>query len=173
MSKMSRRIVVDASIAASAGMGSHPSSQRCRQFLLDMLFICHKVVTSKEISVEWKNHASKFSVGWLAAMRSRGKIVVVTPDSGDLLEHIVLLNEWTAKDIAAIEKDMLLILAALEADQLIASGDSTARELFARAAKLTDGIASIVWVNPVKESDNCGDWLKSGARYAVDLTLGT
>jgi hypothetical protein len=71
-----------------------------------------------------------------------------------------------------MEKDMLLILAALETDQLIASGDSTARDLFTKAASMMDTIASIVWVNPIKESDNCCDWLKSGARYTVDLTLG-
>jgi hypothetical protein len=93
MSKMTRRIVVDASIAQSAGMGLHPSSQRSREFLLDMLSICHKVVTSQEISAEWKNHASKFSIGWLAAMRSRGKIVLAAPNPGNIMERIIRDND--------------------------------------------------------------------------------
>jgi hypothetical protein len=73
MSKMSRRIVVDASVAGAAGERSHPSSQMCRQFLLDMLTICHKAVMSPELMTEWGNHASNYSVRWLAAMRSKRK----------------------------------------------------------------------------------------------------
>jgi hypothetical protein len=39
VSKMSRRIVVDASVARSAGGTSHPDSTLCREFLLAMLKI--------------------------------------------------------------------------------------------------------------------------------------
>lgn len=172
MSKMTRRIVVDASIAMSAGTRSHPTSQRSREFLLDMLTICHKVVTSKGISAEWDRHASKFCVGWLAAMRSKGKVVVVIPELGDLMERVIGANDWSRKEIAAIEKDLLLILAALQADQLIASGDSTVKNLFAKSALAVDSIAGIIWVNPITEEDHCGNWLKAGARYDQALTLG-
>lgn len=75
MSKMSRRIVVDASVANSAGNGTHPTSRMCREFLLDMMSICHKVVVTQAISIEWKNHASTFSVRWLAAMRAKRKLI--------------------------------------------------------------------------------------------------
>ena len=172
MSKMTRKIVVDASIAMSAGTRSHPSSQRSREFLLDMLVICHQVVTSREISVEWKKHATKFFVGWLAAMRSKRKLITVTPEPGNHMELILGANDWAINEIAAMEKDMLLILAALETDELIASGDSTARDLFAKAANSVDRIARIIWVNPIAENDHCGEWLKSGARYDATLTLG-
>jgi hypothetical protein len=61
MSKMSRQIVVDASIARSAGDGIHPASQMSRQFLLDMMTICHRVVTSPDITLEWQKHTSRFN----------------------------------------------------------------------------------------------------------------
>lgn len=173
MSKMSRRIVVDASVAQSAGNSTHPTSRMCREFLLNMLTICHKVVLTQEIKVEWKNHASSFSVTWLAAMRAKGKIVTVYPDDdGSYGARIRVASGFTVQQIAAMEKDLLLILAALETDGLIASCDSKARALFAQAALELEEIQKVIWVNPNKEIDSCGDWLKSGARHAPERSLG-
>jgi predicted NAD/FAD-dependent oxidoreductase len=173
MSKMSRRIVVDASVANSAGNGTHPTSRMCREFLLDMMTICHKVVVSQEISLEWKNHASSFSITWLAAMRAKRKIVTVNPHvEGSFVVRIQNASGFTSQQIAAMEKDLLLIAAALETDNLIASCDSKAKRLFAQAAVQIDDIKNIVWVNPNDEADRCGDWLKSGARHVPERSLG-
>lgn len=171
MSKMSRRIVVDASVARAAGETEHPTSQRCRQFLLDMLVICHKVVMSDDIAREWKKHASGYSIRWLAAMRSKGKVVKVTPLEPDLWQRIIAAADWTVNDIAAMEKDLLLLLAALESDKLVASGDGKIRERFARAAIKVDSLAGITWVNPSLAEDHCRAWLNAGARHADELTL--
>src|SRR5690606_39247163 len=73
MRKMSRRIVVDASVARSAGSTEHPASVASRQFLQEMLAICHRVVMTDEIEQEWKRHRSGFATSWLATMRSKGK----------------------------------------------------------------------------------------------------
>lgn len=173
MSRMSRRIVVDASVAKSAGDGTHPTSRMCRKFLLDMMTICHKIVITREISVEWRNHASVFSVRWLAAMRAKRKVVVVTPGSGCTYEiRIQDLSGFTPGQVAAMGKDLLLILAALETDSLIASCDRKARGLFARAAAQLEEIQNIIWVNPDDEADHCGGWLRSGARYAPERSFG-
>lgn len=171
MSKMSRRIVVDASVARAAGETSHPVSSRCREFLNDMLIICHRVVMSDDIRREWDKHASVYSVRWLAAMRSKGKVVRVTPGPSDLMERIISAAEWKTKDTAAMEKDLLLPLAALATDRLVASGDSRVRDEFAKAARLVDTLSSIVWVDPSKEEDHCGEWLRAGARHETTLTL--
>jgi len=56
---MSRRIVVDASVARSAGETSHLDSVLCREFLQAMLKICHRVVLTPEIEREWRKHASR------------------------------------------------------------------------------------------------------------------
>jgi hypothetical protein len=173
MSKMSRRIVVDASVANSAGNGTHPTSRMCREFLLDMMTICHKTVVSGEILVEWRNHASAFSVTWLAAMRAKRKIVTINPRlEGSLVVRIENASDFTPQQVAAMEKDLLLIAAALETDNLIASCDSKAKGLFAQAAAQVDDIKNIIWVNPNDESDHCSDWLKSGARYVPERSLG-
>jgi hypothetical protein len=170
---MSRRIVVDASVANSAGNATHPTSRMCREFLLDMMTICHRVVVTREILIEWKNHASSFSVTWLAAMRTKRKVVTVYPEAGG--SYVVRIQDasgFTPQQIAAMEKDLLLVLAALETDNLIASCDSKARNLFARAAVQMEDIKNIVWVNPNDETDRCSDWLKSGARQASERSLG-
>lgn len=171
MSKMSRRIVVDASVARAAGETEHPTSQRCRQFLMDMLAICHKVVMSDEIAVEWKKHASGYSIRWLAAMRSRGKVVKVTPAMSDLFDRVVASAEWSANDMAAMEKDLLLLFAALATDKLVASGDDRVRGHFVKAAATVAEIAPITWVNPALAEDHCGGWLHAGARHDESLTL--
>jgi hypothetical protein len=172
MSKMSRRIVVDASVAASAGEHVHPSSQRCREFMLDMLTICHKVVMSKDIKTEWEMHASNFSIKWLAAMRGKGKVVHVQPEPGDLWDQIQGAREWTAKESAAMEKDLLLLVAALESDHLIASCDEKVRQLFAEAAVHLRHLKSIMWVNPTADDGHHGDWLHAGCRHDPVLSLG-
>lgn len=145
----------------------------CREFLLDMMTICHKVVVSREILIEWTNHASSFSVSWLAAMRAKRKIVTVYPTvEGSYVVRIQDISGFTHQQIAAMQKDLLLILAALETDNLIASCDSKAEGLFARAAAQIGDFRNIVWVNPNDEAAHCSDWLKSGARYAPERSLG-
>ncbi len=164
---------MDASVAQSAGNSTHPTSRMCREFLLDMLIICHKVVLTQDIAIEWRNHASSFSVTWLAAMRAKRKVVSVHPeDDGTYGARIQTASGFTVQQIAAMEKDLLLILAALETDGLIASCDSRARALFAQAARELEEIRNVIWVNPNKETDSCGDWLKSGARHAPERSLG-
>lgn len=171
MSRMSRRIVVDASVARAAGETTHPVSSRCREFLQDMLTICHRVVMSDDIQREWSKHASVYSTRWLAAMRSRGKVVKVTPGPSDFMEQITDATEWTPAEIAAMEKDLLLPLAAIETDRLVASGDSKVRDYFAKAARHVDSLSSIVWVDPSRSEDHCGKWLQAGARHGDAPTL--
>lgn len=172
MSKMSRRIVIDASVARAAGETEHPTSQRCRLFLLDVLTICHRVVLSEDIMREWNKHASRYSVKWLRAMRKRGKVIKVTPDAFDLFERILATADWSAKDIAAMEKDMLLPLAALATDHLVASGDNRVRDRFAMAAADVAELGGITWINPATAADHCGTWLHGGARHDAEHTLG-
>lgn len=170
---MSRRIVVDASVAGAAGERSHPTSQMCRQFLLDMLTICHKAVMSQELMIEWDNHASGYSVRWLAAMRSKRKIVTVNSGSSEgIADHFCDDTRFTPKQIGAMEKDLLLILAALQADRLIASCDRKVKDLFAQVALTFDDIKNIVWVDPSQEDDDCPHWLESGARHSTSRCLG-
>ena len=173
MSKMSRRIVVDASVARSAGDGIHPTSRMSREFLLDMMTICHRVVTSSEISAEWRKHASGFTVRWLAAMRGKGKVVTVNPDpESSVRQRILACSGFETKQMAAMEKDLLLLDAALSADRIVASSDQKVRDLFAAASAQVAQVATVTWVNPTAPEDDCLNWLKAGARSDDDKRLG-
>jgi len=108
---MSRRIVVDASVARSAGETSHPDSVLCREFLLAILKICHRVVLTPEIEREWRRHASRFSLRWLASMRSRRKVVDVSPTI-TLASLLDGSRDLAGRRLDAVEKDCLLVDAA-------------------------------------------------------------
>src|SRR5437660_6190664 len=76
MAKASRRLVVDASVARAAGGegATHPLSRQCRDCLLAMLHICHRIVMTAEIGAEWKRHRSRFAMTWLTSMEARRKV---------------------------------------------------------------------------------------------------
>ena len=74
--KQSKRIVIDASIARSAGGEDvkKPMSSDCRKFLMAILNICHHIVLTKDISKEWNKHQSNFTRKWRKSMAARKKI---------------------------------------------------------------------------------------------------
>lgn len=163
---MSRRIVVDASIARSAGTTENPVSVRCREFLQTMLQVCHRVVMTPDLMREWRRHQSKFATGWLGAMQRRGKVITVIPDSDSqtLLAVAIQRADLTKKQEDALTKDCLLVVAAWEADHLIASRDDRVRKLFASLNSHVDGISSLIWVNPDHSEEDVTAWLHAGAR---------
>jgi hypothetical protein len=160
---MSRRIVVDASVVRSAGETSHPESVLCREFLQAILEICHRVVLTPEIEREWRRHASRFSMRWLATMRSRRKVV----DTNPTITLALLLDscpDLSGRRFEAVEKDCLLIDAALACDRLIASRDDKMRDLLRTAARDIEQLRGLVWVNPTTGDETPIQWLNSGAR---------
>lgn len=159
--KMSKALVIDASVAQSAGEAEHPVSSACRQALTTVLKVCHKVVMNKAIEKEWKKHQSGFSGKWIAAMQSRGKIVrIVPPDSG-LSDKLERLNVGH-KGIKAMLKDVHLVEAALQTDSRILSGDEAAKGLYHAASQQIDELKQIIWANPVDAG--CVKWLTAGAK---------
>ncbi|HLG99155.1 MAG TPA: hypothetical protein VKX49_22785 [Bryobacteraceae bacterium] len=52
--KISRRLVIDASVARSATMSNDSTSTACREFLQEVLRVCHRVVLTPEIEQEWQ-----------------------------------------------------------------------------------------------------------------------
>jgi hypothetical protein len=173
MTKMSRRIVVDASVARSAGTTENPTSRHCRQFLAAMLTICHKVVMTDDIEKEWRNHSSHYSISWLAAMQRRRKLVRAAPNE----EHNRIINAQLADaDLpeaqrAAIEKDLLLVVAALASDRIVASLDDRMRKLLRALAPVSSEVGSLVWVNPAAAEEAAVDWLERGARTEPARTI--
>ncbi|GGK96998.1 hypothetical protein Sme01_35330 [Sphaerisporangium melleum] len=166
MTKMSRRLVVDASVARAAGTTENPTSVLCREFLLAISKVGHKLVMTREIGAEWRKHRSNFAVIWFASMQRRNKILRLTPE-GDLLAALLAAlddMELSEKNKSAIRKDLLLVVAAEAADGSIASLDDRMRKLLGHFADEAKVVGSMVWVNPARPEEEACRWLEAGAR---------
>lgn len=166
-------IVVDASIARAAGGEDavFPQSKHCRDFLRDMLEICHKIVMTEQIYEEWKEHESNFARLWRIGMIARRKLV----NLGDVSE-VEINNEIddlavSQNNRAAMKKDALLITAALSADGLVASSDDAVRKLYSQACEKIARLRPVIWVNPANDYEAVSQWMRRGAKNSRGLRL--
>lgn len=147
----SRLLVIDTSVARSAGETEHPVSAACRETLLAVLNICHRVALTNTIRVEWHDHMSNFTRKWLRSMVARKKAVMDAAETTVVIDD----NGLAAKDREIIEKDRCLLEAALSADRIIITRDESFRNALGNRAT---GIPPIVWRNP--ETDGT-EWLRT------------
>jgi len=145
--KISRLLVVDASVVRSAGGTDYPTSSSCRNCLEAIRLICHRVAVTPAIKVEWKRHMSRFSRKWCRSMAARRKPMK------PVIPAIVPINvsAYASSEREQIEKDMCLLEAALSADSIIVTRDDSLR---AALQQRPDGVAllkSIRWINPVTD----------------------
>ncbi len=164
--KISRRLVIDASVARASGgaEATYPTSKHCRDFLQAVLTICHHMVLTPDIAVEWKTHRSKFARTWQTAMMARKKVVRVEVAMPSILLAKIKAVAASDKDSAAMFKDLCLIAAALATDQTVISLDETVRQLFRQAAASVGELRSVVWVNPDQVAEQSIIWLENGAK---------
>lgn len=167
--KMSRKIVIDASIGRSAGESEDPTSRSCREFLEAVLNICHRMVLTPDIQREWDAHRSGFALRWQGAMESRGKIARI----GELRDLRGEIESAARKpsDRKAMLKDVHLIAAAMAADGVIASRDARARKLFAGIEAEVKGLGKIAWQHVDAADGGAMQWLRAGARTDRSLRL--
>jgi hypothetical protein len=164
MARKPRALVIDASIAASAGRSDHPESRCCREFLIVMTEANRHVAMTPAVDEEWQRYMGNFARTWLTAMVSRGRVRwVKAPPDKTLRRHVSLASGDSAL-IQIMLDDIHLIEAALSADSLIASKDDEARTAFAQAARTVAALRSVCWVNPVIDDADCLEWLRNGAR---------
>jgi hypothetical protein len=175
----SRRIVIDCSIAQAAGTENavHPTAKHCRDFLLAVLHICHRMVYSSAIKDEWDRHQSSFARKWRTEMFARKKIDrVVSPEDDELQEKLDGLtandteNEAATKDPAcldnireAMKKDLHLVEAALATDRIVASLDDAVRDHFKDCSPALGRVKTVIWVNPNQPAEAVLSWLQNGA----------
>jgi hypothetical protein len=170
--KASGALVIDASIARAAGQTEHPVSSACRSFLQEVLNICHKVVMTREISQEWKEHRSNFALRWRASMTARKKVVRPGPVEDAGLRQTIRSLQLTDKVREAILKDIHLVEAAFATERTIVSLDEIVRGHLRQAAGSVRSLKSLVWVNPTKDSEHATDWLREGADAEEERQLG-
>lgn len=176
-SRTSRRLVIDADIARAAGGvdAVYPTSKNCRDFLEAVRVICHRLVMSSAISAEWRRHESRFTSTWLNKMYGMRKVVFYD-SAKSTSEGLVQQLEKTAHSERASEamlKDLHLLEAALAYDQIVASMDETARDLFSRASKNIGEIRPVVWVNPDREEEKIAEWLENSTDPEKKRQLGS
>jgi len=151
MAAVSRRLVIDASVASAAGLTMNPTSRRCREFLQAVLRISHRSTMTPVLREEWRRHQSLFAARWLAEMRSKAKVVEIADVRNEELRAQAPLSLSTQKDLHLIE-------AALPTDRIVVSLDQRAREELAVQAA-----ADVMWVDPVDEGGHVIYWLNKGA----------
>lgn len=167
MNNMRRTLVIDTSIARSAGTTENPISKACRDFLEEVAHVGHYISVNSSLVLEWQKHRSGFSLQWLGAMQRRGKVKFVLCEESrikDLSACVDSTDLITSKQKDAVRKDFLLLHCAWASDELIASMDERMRSLLATISGELPIIGSVVWVNPVRSEDMALDWVKSGAR---------
>jgi len=173
----SKCLVIDASVARAAGPPhtSHPTSSNCRNFLENVLKICHRIVMTPEIRTEWDQHQSRFARQWLATMVAKKKLVALKnlPTDSSLWECLEKIAE-TDQQRSEIIKDIHLLEAALASDKTIISLDEkTARKFFTLAAQTSSILQKIAWVNPDRvEEEQPIAWLERGAIPEEKRLLG-
>jgi hypothetical protein len=164
--RISKVLVVDASVVRAAGESEHPVSSANREFLNSVLELCHRVAMTPQIGAEWRRHQSKVTGRWRVAMYARKKIVrLEAPGNPELRSR--LTHGHRSADRDAILKDAHLIEACLKADRIVASLDENARALFQ-----ADELNAVTWVNPVSERTRIQAWLEQGAPPVDEWQLG-
>lgn len=160
----SRNLVIDASIARAAGGSEaiHPASAITRDFLQEVLTICHKTVMTHAIQAEWDQHQSGFARKWRSSMVARKKLIAL-----DIVERSDIRQSVESENVSRQQKDAMLkdchlIEAAISADTRIISLDDKARELFVGLSLSVAAIKDIQWVNPVSDKVGAMTWLESG-----------
>src|SRR5437868_1270443 len=128
-------LVIDASIAHAAGTleSRDPTGMHCRDFLMTVRGVCHRMAWSEAIAAEWNEHQSSFAAQWLVCMMNITKLRPVKDELSEELREAIEDSE-DPNVVAIMLKDAHLIEAALATDSRLAALDETARGHFSRLA---------------------------------------
>jgi hypothetical protein len=113
--------------------------------------ICHHVVSTPEIREEWREHQSRYFSDWIVSMYSRKKVTPLGSIQSDELRRAIDRSSMSPNDQGIVEKDALIINAALASDMIIVTQDGELKRAMARYPRLESISGRITWVNP--ESD--------------------
>ncbi len=184
--KVSRRLVIDASVARSATLSDNPTSNACREFPQAIYEICHRIVLSTEIYGEWDRHAlqaqtpaelrrTRFLANWMVAMSRRkgGKILRVRVDRDVALRSKINRLGIPEPLRQEISDDLHLIEGALAFDGIVIFRDDSVRDLLRGLAGSCPEFEKVVWCNPVELGEEGVQWLRTGARVVKAWQLGS
>ncbi len=178
--RISKVLVVDASVMrAAGGEGAiDPAPANARDALKAILSICHKLCDSPDLREERKRHQSKFAKLWFTQMHARRKVVICEPPScSAILADIRSFRSVTQADVAAVEKDIHLIAAALVSGRVVLSWDNRValafRKVCADSGTVTHkAIANVLWIDPITDRDALHAWLSETGPVQPSWQLG-
>lgn len=153
--------IVDADIARSSGMTEHPVSSGSRKLLDNLAKNGHKAVMCPNLRQEWSKHKSMYATRWLASMIARKKVIFISSNTQIKKTIEEKVADCKEKEIAL--KDSHLIDAALQADKIIASNDSVARNVFCELSVKISEISNVSWFNAVSDGDFISEKLMCGS----------
>jgi hypothetical protein len=158
-------LVVDASVARAAGSfeSRHPTGILCRDFLLAVRGVCHRIAWTEAIKAEWDKHESLFAQQWRVSMVRLGKLRPLQNADPTVIRDSLQEHCGDQDILAILLKDCHLIEAALLTDCRVASRDDRVRGHFASLTAAIDSLRTILWVNPAAEDEGAVEWLESGA----------
>jgi len=174
-SKISRALVVDASVARSSGgeEATYPTSKNCRDCLKTIAILSHRVVMSRPILDEWNKHKSGFASTWLVSMTAKRRVLRIEPEPMDEAARLkISRTAESQKQMEAMLKDIHLIEAALAADNTVIALDEIVRALFGTACLAVGQMKNIVWINPDKPEEQISIWLENGVEPEKSRQLG-
>ncbi len=174
--KDSKRLVIDTSVARSAGGENavHPEAKDCRDFLKTVLSIGHSIVVNAEMKAEWYKHESNFFRKWRVQMVAKRKFIYVDKDDKDFSDIKAQIESLakTYENREAMEKDCFLLELALLYDKIVVSKDETVRELFRQISPQVKEISDVNWINPIKPEETPIGWLTEGANLDYKRSIG-
>jgi len=145
-SARSRLLVVDASVACAAGETHHASSKSCREALLDIREVCHRIIMTPSLLDEWKRHESRFARKWLRSMFACRKVRNVKHPCFKLAAtDITCLND---EENESLRKDAHLFEGAFEGDGIIISLDDEAARIWDKCRRHLQLPKEVEWINP-------------------------
>jgi len=144
----------------------------CRDFLMAVRSVCHRLVMTEEIREEWERHSSGFSRSWRVAMVGLRKEIPRAPDQIPALDQYLDSLAISDEVRLAMRKDKRLVEAALATDRIVISLDERVRGHFGSGVASVPDLARIIWVNPGVEAEQAIDWLRGGAKLENSRRLG-
>jgi hypothetical protein len=187
---VSKRLIIDASIAGAAGKERPADAvyaettvltpKNCRDVLNAVRRFGFRMTMTPEIVQEWDDHQGSFALAWLVAMRTADRIEIRDScHNEDLRNRVIEMagqkigqTKITEEICQIILKDCHLLEAALTTDKVILALDEKARKPLKTTAQVVEEISPIVWVNPDKPEEGTIAWLEAGAEPEKHRQLG-
>jgi hypothetical protein len=155
--KRSRLLVVDACVARSAGETEHPVSSCCRNSLLAILTICHRIVMTEAVQNEWNRHMSRFTRKWFSSMVAKKK---VHRCEGVEVSHVdEACDGLSVTEQDGLRKDLCLVEAACAGDGIVITRDDVVQEIWQKCHNRLRVAKPITWINPVTDGVQALEYL--------------